>query len=102
MLYKWECGYNAMEATKKNCCAKDVGAVDCSTENRWFKKFCFGSKNLNNQTSLGRSKTVNSETAPRQQQFQQIALELYISRSCMPHVIKISQNFYWFVCLMAY
>ena len=34
MIYKFELGHKAMEATKNVCCAKDEGAVDHSTVTR--------------------------------------------------------------------
>ena len=45
-----------MKATKNICCAKNKGAVDHCTVTKWFKKFCSSSKNLNDQTTSGRSK----------------------------------------------
>ena len=59
MLYKFELGHNAMEATK-NICVKGEDAVD-HTVTKWFKKFCSGCKNLNDLSRPGRPKTMNSE-----------------------------------------
>ena len=42
MIYEIELGHNVTKATKNICCMKDEGAVDHSTVNRWFKKFCLG------------------------------------------------------------
>ena len=35
MIYEFELGHNATEATKNICCAKGDGAVDHSIETRW-------------------------------------------------------------------
>ena len=40
-----------MEATKNVCCIKGESAVDHNKVTRWFKKFCSGFKNLNNQAT---------------------------------------------------
>ena len=61
MLYEFELGCNAAEATKNICCAKSEGADDYSTVTRWSKKFCLDYKNLDNQTKLGRPKSMNFE-----------------------------------------
>ena len=47
MLYEFELGHNAMEATKNMCCAKGE-----STVTRWFMKFWSDFKNYNNQIDL--------------------------------------------------
>ena len=51
-----------MEAAKNIYCAKSEGAVDPSKVIREFKKFRSGCKHLNDQSSSGRPKTVDSET----------------------------------------
>ena len=61
MLYEFKLGHNAAEATKNICCVKGEGTVDYNTVTRWFKKFCLGCKNCNDQARLGRPKTMNSE-----------------------------------------
>ena len=61
MPYDFEMSHNAAEATKNICCTKDERAVDHSIITRWFKKFCLGCKNLNNQAMSGGPKTVDSE-----------------------------------------
>ena len=61
ILYKFEVGHNATEETKNISCGKIEVAVDHSTITRWFKKFCWDHKKLNNQARSGRSKTVDSE-----------------------------------------
>ena len=50
-----------MEVTKNICCTKGSAFDNHSTIMSWFKKFCLGCKNLNNQARLGRPKTVTSE-----------------------------------------
>ena len=52
---------NAEEATKNICCAKVENTVDYSTVTKWFKKFCLGCKNLDNQARSGRPKNINSK-----------------------------------------
>ena len=49
MLYEFELGHNTTEATKNIYCVKGESAVDHNTVNRWFKKFCSGCKNLDDQ-----------------------------------------------------
>ena len=61
MPHKFELGHNVKETTKNICCAKGEGTVDHTTITRWFKKFCSGCKNLDDQTRSGRPKTVDSE-----------------------------------------
>ena len=53
--------HNVMEATKKICCVKSEGTIDQSIIIRWFKKFCWGCKNLDDQIKSGRSKIVACE-----------------------------------------
>ena len=62
MLYDFELGHNAVEATKNICCVKGEGALDCSTEIRWFKKLLSGCKNLDDRARTGRPNIVDSET----------------------------------------
>ena len=62
MLYKFKLGCNAVEATKKSCCAKDEGAVDQGIVIRLFMYFHLGRKNLDNQTSSDMAKRVESKT----------------------------------------
>ena len=50
----------AAEAAKNIWCAKSEDPIDHSPVIRWFKKFCSGCKNLHNQASSGRIKTVDS------------------------------------------
>ena len=61
ILYEFELGHKAAEATKNIRCAKGEDAVDHSTVTRWFKKFRSGCKNLDDQARSGRPKTVDSE-----------------------------------------
>ena len=64
MLYKFEQGHNDAEAIKNICRAKGEGAVDHNTVTRWFKKFCSGCKNLDDQAKSSRAKTVDSVAVP--------------------------------------
>ena len=61
MLYEFELGYNASKATKNICCAKDEGAVNHNTVNKWYKKLRSDCKNLDDQARLGRPKSIDSE-----------------------------------------
>ena len=61
MLYKFELGHNVTEPTKNICCARREGAVNHSSITRWFEKLCLVCKNFDIQTSLGRSRTVDSK-----------------------------------------
>ena len=61
MLYEFKLDHNAMEATKNICCVKGEGTVDYNKVTRWFKKFCFGGKNLEDQARSDRIKSVDSD-----------------------------------------
>ena len=61
MLYEFEPGHNATEATKNICFAKGEGAVDHNTVTRWFKKFRSGCKNLDDQARSGMPKNMSSK-----------------------------------------
>ena len=61
LLYKFELNHNAKEAMKNISCMKGEGAVDKSTVKRWFKKFCLGCKNLDDQAKSSSPKTMDSE-----------------------------------------
>ena len=54
MLYEFELGHHTVEA-------RDEDEVDHSTVTRWFKKFCSGYKDLNNQCKSGGLKTMDSK-----------------------------------------
>ena len=56
-----ECMFYKLEAIKNICCVKGKVAVDHSSVTRWFKKFCSGCKNLNEQARSSRLKTRDSE-----------------------------------------
>ena len=56
-FYKFEMGHNTTETTKNLCCMKDEGAVDHSTITRYFKKFYWSCKNLDDQARSDRPKT---------------------------------------------
>ena len=62
MLHKFELGNNMVEATKN------------STVNRWFKKFHWGCKNLNDLARWGRLKTVYSEGVVQAIEANQVSL----------------------------
>ena len=62
ILYKFKIGHNALEATKNICCGKDEGTVDHSTVTRWYKKFCWGWKNFDDQARSGKAQTVDFKT----------------------------------------
>ena len=49
------------ESIKSVCCTKSEGAVDHTKITKWFKKFPFGCKKLNNQLKSGWPKTVDSK-----------------------------------------
>ena len=53
--------HNIPEATKDIYCGKSEDTVEHSTVTKWFKKFCSGWKNLDNQVISDKHKTVNSE-----------------------------------------
>ena len=61
MLYKFEQGYNIIEATKNIWYVKDVGIIDNSTVTRQFKKFHSGCKYLNDQKNSAWLKSVDSK-----------------------------------------
>ena len=51
---------NWVEATKNICWVKSEDATDHSTVTSWFKKFCSGCKNPNNQAKSGGPKSMDS------------------------------------------
>ena len=61
VFYEFELDHNTAEAIKNICCVKGEGAVDHSITTRWLKKFNSSYKNLDDQASAGRPKTVYSE-----------------------------------------
>ena len=61
MLYEFTLDHNVAEATKNIFCAKGEDAVVYNTVNRCFMKFGLGCKNLDEEASWGRPKTVDSE-----------------------------------------
>ena len=52
MHYVFKLGLNAREANKNICCMKSEGAIGHIKVTRWFKKFCSGWKNFNDQAVL--------------------------------------------------
>ena len=61
MLYKLKLNHNTTETTKNNYCAKDEDAFDHSTITRWFKIFCLGCWNFNDQPRADRPKSMDSK-----------------------------------------
>ena len=61
ILYVFKLSHNPMETNKNICCAKDEGAVDNITVNRFLKKYSSSCMKVNNQGMSGRPKTVDSE-----------------------------------------
>ena len=55
-LYEFELSHNVVESTKNICCIKIESTVNHITITRWFKKFCFSYKNLDNP-----ARSVDSE-----------------------------------------
>ena len=51
-LYEFKLGHIAAEATKNVCWAKGESEVNHSILIKSFKKFCLGSKNLDDQVGL--------------------------------------------------
>ena len=58
-VYKFKLSHNTAETSKTICCAKGEDAVDHSPVTRWLKKFCYGCKNLNNQSRSDRCKSMD-------------------------------------------
>ena len=89
------------------CYAKDEGAVDHSTVNRWFKKFRPNCKNIDGQTksdspkSFCKLKRQNRRVENGESQACSASHSLMLFsksiQSCwiVPHITKILQNF-WF------
>ena len=116
MLYKFKPCHNATEAIKNICCTKGEGTVDHSTVIGWFKKFCLGCKNVNNQARSSRPKSMNFKAMTQAIEAnlvrspQRVSGELSIAQSNMVghlhglgksigswlvlHIIKILQNFW--------
>ena len=61
--YEFELGPNILDATQ-NISVKEEGAEDLSTVTRWFKKFCSGCKNLDDQAKSARPKTEDTKVNP--------------------------------------
>ena len=106
ILYTFELSHNTTDATKNICGAKCEGKVDHPTVNiDSVMKFHPDCKNLNEQSSLDKLKTINSEAIEVNlvSQTQKISGELSISQSSVvcylhdlgkstqigPHVTKI-------------
>ena len=76
-----------IEAIKNICCMKEEVSVDHITVTRWFKKFCSGCKNLDDQTRLGRLKTMNFKAV-----FQAIEGKLKNIQKPMLYKFKLGHN----------
>ena len=87
MLYEFRLGHNDVEATKNICCVKSEGMVHYNRVTRWFKKFCLGCKNLNDQARSERPKTMESEVV-----LQAIKPNLVISIQRVSSKLNISQS----------
>ena len=61
MLYDFQLGHYAAEATKNICFIKGEVSVGHSTVTRLFKKFRTSRKKVDDQASSGRPKSVDSE-----------------------------------------
>ena len=91
MVYQFKLDHNATEATKNIFCVKVKGAVDYSTVNKWFKKFCLGCKYLDEQARAGTLKSLDSEVmlksikAELASSTQRVSGELGISQSSEIH-----------------
>ena len=112
VLYEFEVGNNASEATKTICCLKGEVLVDHSTVIRWLKKFHLVCNELDNQAKSSRTIIINSEAVPRALKVtpERIKWTQNFTAQCrslstwsqqrkprtywiMPHVTKIMQNF---------
>ena len=61
MLRGLELSHNDEEATNNFSRVKRKGTVEHNTVTRWFKKFCSGYKNFDDQERSGRPESVDSE-----------------------------------------
>ena len=77
--------HDIMEATKNICCTKIGDTIQHFI--RWFKNFCSGCKNFDDQTRLSRSKTVYSEAVS-----QVIQINLRSSTQRVSGEVDISQS----------
>ena len=62
-LYEFKLSHNTEQLTKNICYEKSKGALDSSSVILWFKKFCSGCNNLDDQAMSGRPKTADSGAA---------------------------------------
>ena len=62
VLQEFERGHNAAEAIKNISFTKDENTVEPNWLIRWFWKFLFGCKNLDDKARLGRPKTMDPDT----------------------------------------
>ena len=61
MLYEFEMGHNAVEETKRICCAKDEDVLYHNRETQIFYWFSLCCKNLEAQERPSRPKTVDCD-----------------------------------------
>uniref|UniRef100_A0A0K0EXH0 HTH_48 domain-containing protein n=1 Tax=Strongyloides venezuelensis TaxID=75913 RepID=A0A0K0EXH0_STRVS len=61
MLYEFQQGYNATEATKNLCNVLGEGVVDVRTVQRWFSKFRKGNFNFYDKPHIGRPSDFNDD-----------------------------------------
>ena len=54
-------GHNTAAGTKNISCMKGEDTADHSTVTKWFKKFCSGCKNLDDQSMSAKLKTMDSK-----------------------------------------
>ena len=57
----WNWAVTLQKQPKTFTAMKDESTVEHSTISKWFKKFCSGYKNIDNQAYLGKPKTLDSE-----------------------------------------
>ena len=77
-LYEFELSHNAADQTKTILCTKVKGTVDNSTVTRWLRRFCSGSKNLDDQVRSGWLKSKDSRQCSKlQRQIRGVALDVY-------------------------
>ena len=75
MIHLLEVGHNIGEATKIVSFMKGKGSVHYNTVTRWFKTFCSGRKNFENQARSGRFPSMHSEAVL--QDIHRVALREY-------------------------
>ena len=61
MHYQVEMSHETAKATENICRMKGEGVVDYNPVTNWFKKFCLGCTNLEDERKYVRLKNVESE-----------------------------------------